>query len=135
MKKIRLGLFGADDSIEIMESVVSGYAEFSYISISYWRDEEIVEKLTKQTNEVDMWLFSGQIPYGFAKKWAGITQPMFYVPSSGSSLYKTLLHITYNQQIPFDQLSFDTFHTAELERYYQESDKYHNTIYKNNYDK
>lgn len=122
MKKIRLGLFGAEDSIEIMESVVSGYAEFSYISISYWRDEEIVEKLTKQTNEVDMWLFSGQIPYGFAKKWAGITQPMFYVPSSGSSLYKTLLHITYNQKIPFDQLSFDTFHPTELERVFQESE-------------
>ncbi|WP_255367794.1 ArsR family transcriptional regulator [Psychrobacillus sp. OK032] len=121
MKKIRLGLFGAEDSIEIMESVVMQYPEFSCISISYWRDEEIIEKLTMHMNDVDMWLFSGQIPYGFAKKWGGITQPMFYVPSSGSSLFKTLLQIAYNQKIPFDQISFDMFHPAELERVFKES--------------
>ncbi|WP_229677360.1 ArsR family transcriptional regulator [Psychrobacillus lasiicapitis] len=121
MTKIRLGLFGAEDSIEIMESVVRQYPEFSYISISYWHDEEIIEKLTMYKKDVDMWLFSGQIPYGFAKKWGGIVQPMFYVPSSGSSLFKTLLQIAYNQKIPFEQISFDMFHPDELERVFKES--------------
>lgn len=134
MKKIRLGLFGAEDSIKIMESIVLKYPEFSCIPISYWRDEEIVEKLTMYRMDVDMWLFSGQIPYGFAKKWAGITQPMFYVPSSGSSLYKTLLHISYNQKIPFDQLSFDTFHPSELERVFQESEIAPKPLYLKHYE-
>ena len=134
MKKIRLGLFGAEDSIKVMESVVLKYPEFSCISISYWRDEEIVEKLTTCMEEVDMWLFSGQIPYGFAKKWAGITQPIFYVPSSGSSLYKTLLHIAYYQKIPFDQISFDTFHPSELERVFQESEIAPKPLYLKHYE-
>ena len=84
--------------------------------------KKFIEKLTANKQDVDMWLFSGQIPYGYAKKWAGISQPMFYVPSSGSSLYKTLLHITYQQKMAFDRLSFDTFHPAELERVFKESE-------------
>ncbi|MEK5040167.1 ArsR family transcriptional regulator [Sporosarcina sp. FSL K6-3457] len=122
VKKIRLGLFGAEDSLEIMQSVIVQFPEFSCISISYWQDDEIIEKLTANMDDVDMWLFSGQIPYGYAKKWSGISQPMFYVPSSGSSLYRTLLHIAYQQKIPFSQLSFDTFNPAELERIFLESE-------------
>jgi hypothetical protein len=122
LKKIRLGLFGAEDSLGIMESVLLQFPEFSCVSISYWLDEEIIEKLTANKQDVDMWLFSGQIPYGYAKKWSGISQPMFYVPSSGSSLYKTLLHIAYQQKIAFNRLSFDTFHPSELERVFKESE-------------
>ncbi|MFB5087826.1 ArsR family transcriptional regulator [Psychrobacillus sp. PGGUH221] len=117
-----------------MESVVLQYHEFSCIPISYWDDDEIVEKLTMHMKDVDMWLFSGQIPYGFAKKWAGISQPMFYVPSSGSSLYKTLLHISYNQKIPFDQISFDTFHPSELERVFLESEIASRPLYLKHYE-
>lgn len=134
MKKIRLGLFGAEDSIKVMESVVLKYPEFICIPVSYWRDEEIVEKLKMHIEDVDMWLFSGQIPYGFAKKMANITQPIFYVPSSGSSLYKTLLHIAYNQKIPFDQISFDTFHPSELERVFKESEIAPQPLYLKHYE-
>ncbi|KXH86742.1 transcriptional regulator [Sporosarcina sp. HYO08] len=105
-----------------MESVIDQFPEFSCISISYWRDEEILEKLHANKMNVDMWLFSGQIPYSYAKKRANLSQPMFYVPSSGSSLYKTLLHIAHQQKIAFNQLSFDTFHPSELERIFLESE-------------
>lgn len=134
MKKIRLGLFGAEDSIEIMESVILKYPEFSCVPISYWHDDEIIEKLTTYMQDVDMWLFSGQIPYWYAKKWAGIAQPMFYVPSSGSSLYKTLLHIAYHQKISFNQVSFDTFHPSELERVFLESEITHEPLYLKHYE-
>lgn len=134
MKKIRLGLFGAEDSIEIMGSVVSNYPEFSFVPISYWKDEEIIEKLKAYAEDVDVWLFSGQIPYGYAKKWSGLTQPMFYVPSSGSSLYKTLLYIVYHHNIPFNQLSFDTFHPSELERVFLELAINPEPLYLNHYE-
>lgn len=134
MKKIRIGLFGAEDSLEIMESVISQYPEFSCISITYWHDEEIPEKLTANMWDVDMWLFSGQIPYGYAKKWSGSSQPMFYVPSSGSSLYKTLLHIAYQQKIAFNQLSFDTFEPSVLERVFLESEIDFQPVYLKHYE-
>lgn len=122
MIKIRLGLFGAEDSIKIMESAILPFPEFDCVSISYWRDEEIIEKLNAHREDVDMWLFSGQIPYGYAKKWFKSDQPMFYVPSTGSSLYRTLLHIACQRNIPFDRLSFDTFHPSELKQVFTESE-------------
>ena len=84
--------------------------------------------------DVDMWLFSGQIPDGYAKKWAGTSQPMFYVPSSGSSLYKTLLHIAYQQKIAFNQLSFYMFDPSVLERVFQESEIDFQPVYLKHYE-
>lgn len=122
MRKIRLGLFGAEDSLEILESVILTFPEFNCVSISYWHDDEIIEKLNRHREDVDMWLFSGQIPYGYAKKRFESDQPMFYVPSTGSSLYRVLLHIAYQRNIPFDRLSFDTFHPSELKQVFTESE-------------
>ncbi|MFJ8236773.1 ArsR family transcriptional regulator [Ureibacillus sp. NPDC094379] len=134
MNKIRLGLFGAEDSIEIMKSVLVNFPEFNIIPVSYWQDDEIIEKLLAYEDNVDMWLFSGPIPYKFAKIGAGITKPMFYVPSSGSSLYKTLLQISYHQQIPFNQLSYDTFQPDELRQVAVELDVSLEPLYVNYYE-
>src|SRR3954467_2975450 len=71
--------------------------------------------------QVDMWLFSGQVPYTIAKEWGGISQPMFSVPHTGSSLYKTLLNIMYNHKISVSEISFDTLHPSELERIFEEA--------------
>jgi hypothetical protein len=114
MKKIRLGLFGADDSMAIIQTVVSKYPEFECVPIIYWREEEAGDLLEPVANEVDMWIFSGQVPYSTAKEWGGITKPMFFIPFTGSSLYLTLLQISYNQHIPIDQLSFDIYQPDQL---------------------
>lgn len=45
---------------------------------------------------------------------------MFYVPHTGASLYRTLLRIYYERQIPVQQLSFDTYHPSEIERLLEE---------------
>ncbi|WP_018131826.1 helix-turn-helix domain-containing protein [Effusibacillus pohliae] len=118
--KIRLGLFGADDSIEIIQTVVSEHVEFDCLPIVYWKEEEVIERLKPHIHDVDMWLFSGQVPYSIAKEWGGIARPMFYVPHTGSGLYRTLLHITYEHKIKIDELSFDTFHPSELNRIFDE---------------
>lgn len=120
MKK-RLGILGADDSLEIIQSVVSEYSELESVPIVYWHEEEIIDKLTPLVNEVDMWLFSGQVPYTIAKEWGKITQPMAYVPHMGSSLYRTLLHISHETNISVNQLSFDTFHPVELDQILDEA--------------
>lgn len=120
--KIRLGLLGADDSLEIIQSVVNQYPELSCLPIVYWKEEEVIGKLKPHVDDVDMWVFSGQVPYSIAKEWGGISQPMFYVPHTGSSLYKTLLQVVYKQKLDMNQLSFDTFHPAELERVFEEAE-------------
>ncbi|WP_047154827.1 hypothetical protein [Aneurinibacillus tyrosinisolvens] len=122
MRKIRLGLLGADDSIGVIQSVISEYPEFECVPIVYWREEEIVDLLKPVANDFDIWLFSGKVPYSIAKSWGGITKPMFFTPHTGSSLYKTLLQISYHEQIPMEQISFDNYHPDELERILDEAE-------------
>lgn len=119
--KIRLGLLGADDSLEILQSIIDRYPEFESLPIVYWKEEEILELIKPCVDKVDMWLFSGQVPYTIAKEWGGISQPMFYVPHTGSSLYKTLLHIVYEHKIGVSDISFDTLHPSELDRIFVEA--------------
>ncbi|MES9682912.1 transcriptional regulator [Bacillus sp. AFS001701] len=114
MKKIRLGLLGSDDSIDVIQSVIKEYPEFECTPIIYWREEEIPDLLSPVANDFDIWLFSGKVPYAIAKSWGGITRPMFFTPHTGPSLYKTLLQIFYHNQIAMEQISFDNFHYDEL---------------------
>lgn len=120
--KIRLGLLGADDSLATIHSVIKEHPEFSCLPIVYWKEEEIIRLLEPVAHEVDMWLFTGQVPYSIAKEWGGITQPMFYVPHTGSSLYKTLLHISHEHHFSMEQLSFDTFDPSELQGIVKEAE-------------
>lgn len=119
--RIRLGLLGADDSVEILQSIIDQYPEFEALPIVYWKEEEIIDLIQPYVDQVDMWLFSGQVPYSIVKEWGGISQPMFYVPHTGSSLYKTLLHIMYKHKISVSEISFDTLPPSDLERIFEEA--------------
>lgn len=130
---IRLGILGADDSTEVIRSVAQDYEEFECLPIVYWKEEEVIETLKPHVNKADIWIFSGQVPYSIAKEWGGITQPMFYVPHVGSSLYKTLLNVTYTLHIGIDQLSFDTFSPSELEQFLDEVGIHANTVHNKYY--
>jgi hypothetical protein len=114
--RIRLGILGADDSLAIIQNIANGYKELHCIPVVYWDEEEIIDLIHPYMHQVDMWLFSGQVPYSIVKEWGEIDCPMFYVPHTGASLYRTLLHIYYERQIPIQQLSFDTYHPSEIER-------------------
>ncbi|UOF91316.1 ArsR family transcriptional regulator [Fodinisporobacter ferrooxydans] len=118
---MHIGVFGADDSVAVIRSILEDYKEISYIPIIYDTEDTVVDRLRPHLDQVDMWLFSGQVPYTIAKKWGGIKVPVFYVPSTGSSLYKILLHIAHEQGLRMDQMSFDTFRPIEIERIIQEA--------------
>lgn len=118
--KLKLGILGADDTLEIIMSVARGYKELDTLPLFYWEEEEIVGKLQPQVDKADMWLFSGQVPYAIAKAWGGINKPMFYVTYDGSSLYRTLLKIALERQWELERLSYDTFRPIVLERTFAE---------------
>lgn len=118
---IRLGILGADDTLEVIRSVASEYPELICIPVVYGLESEVIEKLTPFLGQVDMWLFSGQVPYSIAKEWGKIDKPMFYIPQTGASLYRTLLYATSESGLKVNELSFDTFHEKELERAIEEA--------------
>ncbi|USG64490.1 ArsR family transcriptional regulator [Brevibacillus ruminantium] len=119
--KLRLGLLGADDTLELIRSVVCHYPEIEPLPIVYHDEEEIVKLLEPHVDEAHMWLFSGQVPYAMAKEWGKIQKPMAYIPHTGASLYRTLLHIVHEEQLKISELSFDTIPLEEFAQMLEES--------------
>ncbi|TGB01215.1 ArsR family transcriptional regulator [Halobacillus salinus] len=117
---IRLGLIGAEDNLGLIKSIVDEYPEFNCLSFEHSGEEELVEHLEAHSHHVDVWLFSGFLPYSTAIKWGKTSQPMYHTPYTGSSLYKTLYHILNNEQIKADELSFDAVHSSELNTIFDE---------------
>ncbi|MFY0542868.1 ArsR family transcriptional regulator [Brevibacillus sp. H7] len=119
--KLKLGVLGADDSLQVIQSVVDEFTEIECLPIVYWREEEIFDLLQPYANQADMWLFSGQVPYAMVKEWGEIKQPMGYVPHIGASLYRTLLYLSHEEKLNVNELSFDTFHPDEFNRFLEEA--------------
>ncbi len=119
--RLRLGVIGADDSLAIIESAVQEFPEIECLPIVYWREEDIPDLLLPHLDEVDMWLFSGQVPHAMASQTGKIQVPTAYVPHIGASLYRTLLHLSHQLGIRVDEVSFDTFTAEELGHFLQEA--------------
>ncbi|WP_147803587.1 hypothetical protein [Alkalicoccus halolimnae] len=115
MVKIRLGLVGPKDSVQIIEKMGRFFPEFELISFYYERTEETHDILNAYKNRVDLWLFSGQAPYAYAIHNNLLTEEeAFFPPLHGSSLLGTLMEIFHKQK----QASFftlDTIDTEEIE--------------------
>lgn len=119
---IRLGLIGVEDNVELLNSTVSEYPEFDCLSFVHFSEDDVIELLESHSHEVDMWLFSGVYPYSIAQKWGKVHKPMFFLPYTGSSLYKTLYHVLYHHQINVDELSFDGLTPEDLNQVFTELD-------------
>lgn len=119
--KLRLGILGADDSLEIIESVTREFEELECLKIVYWKEEDIFDLIEPHLREADLWLFSGKVPYTMVKEWGKVTVPMAYVPHMGASLYRTLLHLSHQCGIKVAELSFDTFSEKELNQFLEEA--------------
>jgi len=119
---IRLGIIGVEDNLQWLISVVKEYSEFECIPFLHFYEKDVISILEAHSNDVDMWLFSGVFPYSVAEKWGRVHKPMFYVPYTGTSLYKTLYRILYHHHLDINQLSFDALKTSELQQIFEELD-------------
>ncbi|TCP27807.1 hypothetical protein EV207_11734 [Scopulibacillus darangshiensis] len=118
---VKVGILAADDSMNIILSVMASYQNFECVPIVYWMEDDVMDLVRQHNDKVDMWLFSGQVPYAITKNSMETDKPLFYIPHIGASLYKTLLQIAYKKRIPIENLSFDTFHPDELKRLFTET--------------
>lgn len=115
MGKIRLAIVGPADSVALAYQVALERSDYLVpVPIVYQDASEVTQILTRHGNEFDMWLFSGIVPYqrALAQK---INKPLFYIPHTGSSLYRALLQITYMEHLNIESASFDTFSQKEVE--------------------
>ncbi len=114
MRKIRLALVGPQDSVDLIEEVAEEYKERIYTQRCIYSDaSEVPEIISRYDADVDIWIFSGIVPYRYAITAANSTKPKLYVSHTGSSIYRVFLHL-FKQNKPISSMSFDTFSRKDI---------------------
>ena len=133
MNRIRLGIVGPLDSIALAQEVALERPDIlETVPIVYQDASEVPQIVTRRGNDVDIWLFSGIVPYQRALSMK-LNKPLFYIPHTGSSLWRALLQITYIEKLKFESMSFDTFSLQEIEETFTDIDLPLPKIYVNHY--
>lgn len=116
MRKIKMAVVGPADSVALIREVGTEYeAKVELLPLIYAQPAEVSELLGRYDAAVDVWLFSGQVPYYYALDAKTTTKPLFYIPHTGSSLYRVLLQIACVKRLPIDSISFDLISRQEIE--------------------
>lgn len=134
MAKIRMAIVGPLDSVAVVHEVASERADYlTPVSLVYKDASEVQNILTQHANEFDMWMFSGIVPYQHALA-LKLNKPLFYIPHTGSSLYRVLLQMTYIENLKIENISFDTFSKEEVEEAFTDIDLPLPKTYVNHYE-
>lgn len=116
MRKIKIAVVGPVDSVTLIGEVGKEYAKrVEFTALTYAKPTEVPQLMKEVVDVPDAWLFSGQVPYYYAVDRQITTKPLFYIPHTGSSLYRVLLQIACVEELDFDSISFDLFSRAEIE--------------------
>lgn len=115
MEKIRMAIVGPSDSVSLAYAVALERGDILLPECIVYQDAaQVPEILRDRCPEFDMWLFSGVVPYHYALS-VSTHKPMFYLPHTGSSLYRALFEITYIKKCKLNRISFDTVSQVEVE--------------------
>ncbi|MFB7638307.1 ArsR family transcriptional regulator [Peribacillus butanolivorans] len=117
---ITIGLIGVKDTIDFISSVITEHEDVACITLVHENPTDIERLMKEYENKVDMWLFSGYLPYMIGLVNSNTAQSSFYLTYSGTSLYKTLYLIQSEHGVTVNQLSFDTINPLELESIFRE---------------
>jgi hypothetical protein len=112
----KVGVVGPQPSVERIIGVAQEFRhKMICIPYPYTDTEETESILRKHRDEVDVWLFSGQIPFMIAKRTFGSDEKLIYIPHTGSSLYKCFLHMAYYQNKLLSRVSIDMVYSEDVE--------------------
>lgn len=118
--KIKLGVLGVEDSLQVVRDIVAEYPEFECYPCLWRKIDDVVPLLQQYDADVDMWLSAGRIPYLTALEWGGLSHPIFHLPYKGASLYRTLCKAFYTQTVKMNEISFDSILADDLKQVFDE---------------
>ncbi|GAA0178846.1 hypothetical protein SH2C18_18300 [Clostridium sediminicola] len=113
--KIKLGIVGEKDTLEIIKNVVS---EFEDTIIPYYftyaNKREVIDILETYENNIDVFLFSGSDPYYYAKNKNALIKPAVYIPRVETSIYEVLWKIR-DEGLDYKKVSIDAISQKSVE--------------------
>lgn len=111
----RFSVVGPRDSVELILNVGQiSFPNITMIPMVYEDTFEAKNIFAPDSINVDAWLFSGIAPYSLISDSGKIHKHVFYVPHTGSSLYRVLLQAVYQDKQSIESISFDTFSYDEV---------------------
>lgn len=120
MKKKRIGVVGPKDTQEMVSQVLENSKHsLEVIPLQYSSFEETIEIVKEYSSIVDIWLFTGKMPYTIVKE-KGIIENGYFLKLNGMSLSKILMDISYKCSYKLERVSFDTISENELLETYQD---------------
>ncbi|SMD12261.1 GTP cyclohydrolase [Sporomusa malonica] len=120
MEKLRMAIVGPSDSVSLAYAVALERNDILSPQVIVYQDaSQVPELMQARCPEFDMWLFSGIVPYHYALS-VSTHKPLFYLPHTGSSLYRALLEITYIKNLKLHRISFDTYSQVEVEETFKD---------------
>lgn len=116
MKKNRLAVVGPSDSVKLVCEVAKELnTVLQVFPVIYQNAAEVPEILKRYDKEVDLWLFSGKAPYWYAVNCQNTQKPLYFIPHTGSSLFRVLIQMSKNENLTLNNISFDSFSKKEIE--------------------
>lgn len=113
--KIRVGVVGPEDSVGHILALSREYSELEMTPYVYKETKETENIIRDHKAEIDLWFFSGQAPYYYARSKGLIGEENAqFPPLYGSSLLGTLLE-AHIREGGFQQASLDTIQESELD--------------------
>lgn len=114
MRKIKIAVVGPKDSVDLIEEVAEEYKNrIITLRCIYSDASEVPDIIAKHDEDVEMWVFSGKVPYQYALEANASSKPKLFVSHTGTSIYRVFLRLL-KQRVPICSMSFDTFSRKEI---------------------
>lgn len=133
--KICLGLIGPKDAVQLITEVLEEYTDkFAYKALPYsiLQEKNLLEIVKNKGQGIDVFLFSGLLPYKMAIEGLPIKKPCFYIPYNAVCIYKTLWYMK-EEGFPLDDISFDMISKKAIQEALQEVGLRGTTVYNQEY--
>lgn len=112
--KTKVGVVGPETSVDIIMAIGAEFLQqLELIRYDYSSVSEVRNIVQNNLSDIDMWLFSGQIPYLQANNIAPLNNSLF-LPVNSSSLAKILLQIYANESRILSKFSIDCITEEDL---------------------
>lgn len=103
-----VGVVGPEKSVERILDISKEFeTSLEFVPYIYNKISEIKEIILNSDRNVDTWLFSGPVPYIFARDLVSSHKKMFYISGTELGIYKAILDYVYDQKEVLDKASID----------------------------
>lgn len=122
---VRIGIVGPTEVVHRMMDVGHAYVlgdgpAMSLSGTSYQKLSQIPSRVRAITEDTDVLLFAGPLPYDVAERAGVLTRKAAFVELSGSSLYGAMLRATSRPEIDLTRVSIDSLGGDAIAEAYDE---------------